>query len=278
MRAGATNAREAGRDSSGSPAEATTRGGKPAPRVHLHNFDGPLDLLLFLIKQRELDIYDIPIAEVTAQYLEYLADIETVDLDLASDFLVMAATLLEIKAKMLLPKPPKAVEPVEEEAGPDPRAELVERLLEYSRFKGASGFLRDLEAEQGARFFRPAVEPGERKDEALLLKGVTLQDLMEAFRELLREEEENWQEVPRQEIPLREKIREINWRLIRARDGITFRELVSRGISRLEVVVTFLALLELIRTRRVLVSQDSVFGDILIRRILKAVTGKGGGN
>jgi segregation and condensation protein A len=278
MRAGDTKAKEALRDSSGAPTEAATRGGKPAPRVHLHNFDGPLDLLLFLIRQQELDIYDIPIAEVTAQYLEYLADLESVNLDLASDFLVMAATLLEIKAKMLLPKPPKAAEPVVEEAGPDPRAELVERLLEYSRFKEAAGFLREMETEQGARYFRPLAEPGDRRDEAPLLEGVTLQDLTEALRELLQEAEENWREVPRQEIPLREKIREISWRLTRARDGITFRELVSRGLSRLEVVVTFLALLELIRTRRVLVSQDRVFGEILIRRVLKAVTGKDGGN
>lgn len=267
----------AGRDQAVPAAEAPPRGVKHAPRVHLHNFDGPLDLLLYLIKQQELDIYDIPIAEVTAQYLEYLADIESVNLDLASDFLVMAATLLEIKAKMLLPKPPRAVEP-EEEQGPDPRAELVERLLEYGRFKEAAGFLRDREAEQGARFFRPLVEVGDRSDEASPLEGISLLDLLEAFRQLLRETEDNWREVPRQEIPLREKIREINWRLARARDGITFRELLSRGTSRLEVVVTFLALLELIRTRRVLVSQDRVFGEILIRRALKAVAGKGGGS
>ncbi len=230
--------------------------------VHLANFEGPLDLLLHLIRREEMNIYDIPIARITEQYLAAIQDLADLDLDRASEFLVMAATLLRIKSQMLLPKPPRITaeeeEPAEEE---DPRAALVRQLVAYSRFKEAAELLREREREmlrvytRGLFLEEPAGPPA--------LEGIDLADLVRAFQEILKEEW-NWREVPREEIPLREKIREIRFRLARAAGGVRFRDLFSRGGSRLEVVVTFLALLELMRQRQVRVVQRELFGEILV--------------
>lgn len=230
--------------------------------VHLANFEGPLDLLLHLIRREEMNIYDIPIARITEQYLAAIQDLADLDLDRASEFLVMAATLLRIKSQMLLPKPPRITaeeeEPAEEE---DLRAALVRQLVAYSRFKEAAELLREREREmlrvytRGLFVEEPAGPPA--------LEGIDLADLVRAFQEILKEEW-NWREVPREEIPLREKIREIRFRLARAAGGVRFRDLFSRGGSRLEVVVTFLALLELMRQRQVRVVQRELFGEILV--------------
>lgn len=233
--------------------------------IHLDVFDGPLDLLLFLIRREEVSIYDIPVVRITEQYLAYIEVLSAVDLDRAADYLVLATTLLEIKAKMLLPRAPAAAA---EEAVPwageaDPRAELVRQLEEYQRFKAAAQELRRRE-EQALQVYPRGWHP-EAPDLPAPLARVTLKDLMLAFREILREESA-WREVPREEIPLREKIREITWRLQRHPDGLRFRDLFSRGGTRLEVVVTFLALLELMRQRRAVAEQDATFGEIWVRR------------
>lgn len=242
-------------------------------RVRLDMFEGPLDLLLHLIRRDEMNIYDIPIAQITEQYLEIIRDLSHVDLDRASEFLVMAATLVGIKARMLLPKPPKLV--VEEDpavAGEDPRAELVRQLVAYSHYKQVAGELKLKEQEMARVYTRGKFleEPAGPRP----LEGLTLQDLVKAFREVLREEW-NWREVPREEIPLREKIREINFRISRSPSGVRFRDLFTRGGSRLEVVVTFLALLELMRQRRAVAVQDGIFGDILIRRVVADLAAAG---
>ncbi|OTA41328.1 MAG: hypothetical protein A6D92_07685 [Symbiobacterium thermophilum] len=233
--------------------------------VHLANFEGPLDLLLHLIRREEMNIYDIPIARITEQYLAAIQDLADLDLDRASEFLVMAATLLRIKSQMLLPKPPRPPADGEaaEEPEEDPRAALVQQLVTYSRFKEAAEFLREREREmlrvytRGLFLEQPAGPPA--------LEGIDLADLVRAFQEVLREEW-NWREVPRAEIPLREKIREIRFRVARSPGGIRFRDLFTRGCSRLEVVVTFLALLELMRRREVKVVQRELFGEILVLR------------
>ncbi|HEY3368207.1 MAG TPA: segregation/condensation protein A [Symbiobacteriaceae bacterium] len=235
--------------------------------VHLENFDGPLDLLLHLIRRDELNIYDIPIARITEQYLVMIQDLAALDIDRASEFLVMAATLMNIKSRMLLPKPPKA-QPEDEgaaEDGADPREELIRQLVAYSQYKQAVTDLKVREEEMSRVYTRTLFV--EDSDAPAPLQGLSLSDLVKAFKEVLKDEW-NWREVPREEIPLREKIREINFRLSRSPAGVRFRDLFPRRCSRLEVVVTFLAVLELMRQRRAMAVQETVFGDLMIRRVL----------
>lgn len=234
--------------------------------VRLLNFEGPLDLLLHLIRREEMNIYDIPIARITEQYLEIIRDLSALDIDRASEFLVMAATLLGIKSRMLLPKPPKLV--AEEEApeeGEDPREELVRQLVAYSQYKEAAQGLRQREERMAKVYTRQLFL--EAPEGPAPLEGLNLADLVKAFEEVLKEEW-SWREVPREEIPLREKIRELNFRISRSPHGVRFRDLFSRGGSRLEIVVTFLALLEVIRQRRAIAVQEGIFGEIMIRRVL----------
>lgn len=234
--------------------------------VHLENFDGPLDLLLHLIRREEMNIYDIPIARITEQYLLMIQDLAALDIDRASEFLVMAATLMGIKSRMLLPKPPKlSNEDEEPAAGDDPREELVRQLVAYSQYKQAVDELKGREAEMSRVYTRTLFV--EQSDGPAPLEGLSLEDLVKAFREVLKEEW-NWREVPREEIPLREKIREINFRLSRSPAGVRFRDLFPRKCTRLEVVVTFLALLELMRRRQAVAVQEATFGDLVIRRVL----------
>jgi segregation and condensation protein A len=238
---------------------------RPEPyTVRLENFEGPLDLLLHLIRREEIDIYDIPIARITEQYLEIIRDLSSLDIDRASEFLVMAATLLGIKSRMLLPRPPRVTEEdLPPEEAEDPREELVRQLVAYSQFKEAAAALRERETAMARVYTRGLFV--EEPAGPVPLEGLTLSDLVRAFQEVLQEEW-NWREVPREEIPLREKIREIIFRLHRHPAGVRFRDLFTRSGSRLEVVVTFLALLELIRQRRVVALQERVFGEIIIRR------------
>jgi segregation and condensation protein A len=234
--------------------------------IRLENFEGPLDLLLHLIRREEMNIYDIPIARITEQYLEIIQDLSALEIDRASEFLVMAATLLGIKSRMLLPRPPRKVVdelPAEEEGDEDPREELVRQLVAYSQYKELVDELRQREAAM-SRVYTRSLFP-ERPEGPVPLEGVSLLDLVRAFEEVLREEW-NWREVPREEIPLREKVREITFQLSRNPSGVRFRDLFTRGGSRLEVIVTFLALLELIRQRKVVAVQEGLFGEILIRR------------
>ncbi len=234
--------------------------------VRLENFEGPLDLLLRLIQREEMNIYDIPITRITEQYLEIIQDLSALDIDRASEFLVMAATLLRIKSRMLLPRPPKAAaEDLPEEEGEDPREELVRQLVAYSQYKQIAQELKQREAAMSRVYTRQLFV--EEPAGPAPLTGVGLHDLVAAFQQVL-EEEWNWREVPREEIPMREKLREINFRLAGSPHGVRFRDLFTRGGSRLEVIVTFLALLELIRQRRAVAIQESVFGEILIRRVV----------
>ncbi|MDF2631381.1 MAG: hypothetical protein K0R39_5212 [Symbiobacteriaceae bacterium] len=232
--------------------------------VRLEVFEGPLDLLLHLIRREEMNIYDIPIARITEQYLEIIRDLSALEIDRASEFLVMAATLLGIKSRMLLPKPPKVeAEEVPLEEGEDPREELVRQLVAYSQYKEAAQSLKEKEAIMAKVWTRQLFL--EQPEGPVPLQGLSLKDLVKAFEEVLKEEW-SWREVPREEIPLREKIREISFRLARSPAGVRFRDLFSRGGTRLEIVVTFLALLELMRSRKAIAVQQGIFGDIVIRR------------
>jgi segregation and condensation protein A len=234
--------------------------------IHLRVFEGPLDLLLHLIREAKIDIYDIPIAEITAQYLGTLAVLEALDLAVAGEFLVMAATLMEIKSRMLLPRPPVALP--EEEEGEDPRSELVQRLLEYEQYKQLAERFRALEEEGRLRFTRSA-PPDE--GESVPLEELRPDDLIRALRRMLASFAEAGPPIAslqRERINLRLRMRELWARLQDSADPLSFRALFGDGPrpSRLEVIVTFLALLELLRLGRIRVFQSHPLADLLLSR------------
>lgn len=227
--------------------------------IHLENFEGPLDLLLHLIKKNEVEISDIPIAAITAQYLGILDAMKTLNLDIAGEFLLMAATLLHIKSKMLLPR---IVEDETEQEEEDPRAELVRRLLEYQKYKEVSETLeagpllgRDL-------FTRAAPEPEVLEEAETGFVAVGLFDLLAALRDVLEEKpEELVHEVNLEQLSVTDRINAILTEL-RGRESIAFLDLFSDGIKRSEVIVTFLALLELVKMHMVRFMQNTHYGTI----------------
>ncbi|MCC6443831.1 MAG: segregation/condensation protein A [Armatimonadetes bacterium] len=236
-------------------------------QVVLPAFEGPLDLLYHLIREQRIDIYDIPIALITDQYMEYLSLMESFDLEIAGEFLVMAATLLEIKSKMLLPPEESALD--EEEDGPDPRAELVDRLLEYERYKEAAETLRAWEDLRQKVFGRQGAEmDGADFEPYLSLVPLTPDSLTQALNKLLEEVGAGAEEVTtihREKITLRMKMGEVWRRVLSAPAGIAFRELFSPYAARVEVIVAFLALLELLRLRKIAAYQPEPLGEITIR-------------
>lgn len=248
-----------------SPA-ARSRDGGPvvrAPRASvtfkLPRFEGPLDLLLHLIKRDEIDISNIPIAHITKQYLETIELMRALDLDVAGEFLVMAATLMRIKAKMLLPLPRSD----EEEDEGDPREELVQRLLEYRLYKEASGSLKSQEGERRGLFERGMV-PTEDEVGPLPLAPATLFDLLEALnRVLARRPERVVYEVRTEAYDIEDKMSYIARTV--AEDGqLLFSTLMGRARARMEIVVSFMALLELVKMGQIVVVQEANFADILI--------------
>ncbi|MEW5933524.1 MAG: segregation/condensation protein A [Bacillota bacterium] len=223
--------------------------------VRLPVFEGPLDLLLYLVEANRVDVYDIPVAEIADQYLQYLAALSAIDLDAAAEFVLMAATLLEIKARLLLPRPPLSPE-VEES---DPRRELVERLVVYRQFKRAAAHLAELMERQARCFPRGGrVPPGEP-----VPGDLDLSRLVETLRGLLKRKPPVL-EMARRRLSVRQKMRQIMWHVRRNPAGVRFASLLGRVVVREEVVVTFLALLELLRQRRVTVRQEQLFGEIFI--------------
>lgn len=234
--------------------------------VKLHDFEGPLDLLLFFIRRDELDIYNIPISRITKEFLDYVHYMEMLDLEVAGEFLVMAAELMQIKAKMLLP-PEKGEE--EEE---DPRANLVQRLVEYKRFKESAQAMTVLEEERmkiharGTRQFDPIVkDPHEDQD---ALKDVSLFDLISAFKFAIEQmPKKQVHEISRINVTIDEQIDYI-LDFFSKRSEATFYDLVQEMRDRVVIVVTFLALLELIRSKRVIVRQQKPFGELSIMRAL----------
>jgi segregation and condensation protein A len=234
-------------------------------KVRLEIFEGPLDLLLYLIKKEELNIYDIAITKITEQYLEYLNLMEMLDLEVAGEFLVMAATLMQIKSKMLLPPDPDA--PAEEDA--DPRAELVRRLLEYKSFKDAADKLRGFEEDRSGLFTRFGVEPEVDGGDSPFVQG-TLFDLLNAFSRVLKNlPKQSVHEVMKDEFTVAEKVHEVFHRLLKE-PVIYFSTLFRHAKNRFEVITTFLALLELVRLKEVLISQMDTFGEIEISRNIRA--------
>lgn len=242
--------------------------------VRLEAFEGPFDLLFHLIEKNEIDIYDIPIAKLAQQYLEYLEQSNMDDMEDMSEFLVMAATLLEIKSKYLLPNP-KAKE---DEEG-DPRAELVARLLEYKKYKGVTTALQS-RAEQAALMLYKETGEGilklaeteEPQELSEFLQGVTLQDVYQAFEEVMRRREtkvdhvrSSFRYVERDLYTVQEKQQYIRDLLIIS-PKTTFHSIFRKDARKIEVVVTFLALLELIKLKEIIITQKAAFADILIMK------------
>ncbi|MFH1107585.1 MAG: segregation/condensation protein A [Planctomycetota bacterium] len=231
-------------------------------RVALDIYNGPLDLLLFLIRRDEIDIYDIPIARITQQYLQYVDLLNQLDPEIVSEFLVLAATLMEIKSRMLLPHPPQ--EQMDEEIV-DPRLELVRQLLEYKTYKDAARSLEEAAAERALRHERRPTLPEGDTDE-IPLENLDIWDLFEAFNRLLTQigKTGGVHQVGVDDTPVALHAEDILDSIQRAGGTETFEEIFT-GRSRAEMIGLFLALLELIRQRRIRAIQDRPFGPILIR-------------
>lgn len=233
-------------------------------KVELEVFEGPLDLLLYLIKRDEVDIYDIPIERITNQYMEYLNLLRMLDLNIAGDFLVMAATLMMIKSRMLLPVEERNAEEEEEEE--DPRWDLVRQLVEYKKFKDAALHLEEWEAVQENIFGREGegIQLGE--DTEMAMQDVGIFDLLAAFNGALKKvPQEDLKEIFTERFTVGEKIDTIV-QTLKKQESISFSSLFGGMVSRGEIVCTFLALLELIRLKQVRARQEHVLGEILIVR------------
>ncbi len=239
--------------------------------VKLQVFEGPLDLLLHLIEKNKIDIYDIPIVEITNQYMEYIREMEEKDLNVMSEFLLMAAILLDIKCKMLLPK--EVNEEGEEE---DPRQELVEQLLQYKMYKYMSFELRDMQKDGELLMFKEATIPEEVKsyqepvDLDALLDGITLAKLNGIFKEVMRKQQDKldpvrstFGKIEKEEVTVDDKMDYLN-EYILSHKYFSFRELLGKQKSKVQIVVTFLAILEMMKMGTIVVEQEGTLGDIMI--------------
>lgn len=242
-----------------------------ALQVKLEAFEGPLDLLLHLIEKNKVDIYDIPIVEITAQYLEYIQAMETDDMNIMSEFLVMAATLLDIKCRMLLPK--EVNEEGEEE---DPRAELVQKLLEYKMYKYMSYELKDRQVDAAKTWFKEKTLPKEIEDYKppvdmeTLLGDADLSRLQELFKSVMRRQEDKidpvrstFGQIEKDEIDMDLKTGYID-QYIKTHKTFSFRALLEKQKSKMEVIVSFLVILEMMKLGRISIVQEDTFDDIII--------------
>ena len=240
-------------------------------QVKLEVFDGPLDLLLHLIEKNKVDIFDIPIVLITEQYLEYVSNMDTKDMDVMSEFLVMAATLLDIKCRMLLPK--EVNEEGEEE---DPRAELVQKLLEYKMYKYMSFELRDRQVDAAKNLYREQKLPEEVAayrqpvNYEELVGDMTLNKLHEIFKSIVRKQEDKidpirsrYGNIEKEEIDMEAKTLYVE-AYAREHKSFSFRNLLEKQSSKMEVIVTFLIILELMKTGKIYISQENIFDDIII--------------
>ncbi len=239
--------------------------------VRLQVFEGPLDLLLHLLDQNKVNIYDIPIVEITAQYMEYIAEMKRQDLDVLSEFLVMAATLIDIKSKMLLPSDPDSEE--EEE---DPRAELVQQLLEYKMYKCMAYELKDRQMDAQRVMFKEPTIPDEvlayeePVNVAELVSDVTLAKLNEIFKSIMKKQKDKidplrskFGKIQKEEVSLEDKIAQLQ-EYAKEHKHFSFRSLLEAQSGKVEIIVTFLAILELMKMGKIFISQEHIFDDIKI--------------
>ena len=244
--------------------------------VKLQVFEGPLDLLLHLIDKNKVNIYDIPIVEITEQYLDYIRQMEQEDLNVMSEFMVMAATLIDIKCRMLLPK--EVNEDGEEE---DPREELVQQLLEYKMYKYMSYELRDRMNEAARTFYKKSSLPKEvleyeqPVDTDGILDGMTLDKLNEIFQAMIRRQEDKidpirskFGKIEQEEVSLPEKLDYVEL-YAREHKQFSFKQLLEKQCSKTQIVVTFLAILELMKSGLIKVRQEHIFDDIEIESVIE---------
>jgi segregation and condensation protein A len=235
-------------------------------KVKLEVFEGPLDLLLYLIKKDEVDIYDISLERITAQYLEFMEAFKVLDLDLAGEFVVMAANLIYLKSRALLPA---SVQPPEEEAEEDdPRWDLIRQLVEYKKFKDAAAHLQKRELEQSNLFAR-MTDTAEAPPPERPLGDVSVFDLINAFNNVLKRlaaKSEDLREIFEENFTVSDKI-DLIMKMTSSGVPLKFTELFASAASRTEIVVTFLALLELIRLKQLKAAQHDAFGEIELRRV-----------
>lgn len=237
----------------------------------LNVFEGPLDLLLHLIEKNKVDIYDIPILTITEQYLAYVSEMQEQDMDVMSEFLVMAGTLLQIKSKMLLPR-----EETEEEEEEDPRAELVRRLLEYKMYKYAALELKDMELDASHNLYKKPTIPKEVEeyreevDPAELVDGLTLSKLNDIFRSIMRKQVDKidpirskFGTIEKEEINIEDRMVQIREE-VRGLKGINFRTLLETQPTRMNIIITFMSILELMKVGAITIRQEETFGEIVI--------------
>jgi len=240
-------------------------------QIRIEQFEGPLDLLLHLIKKNEINIYDIPIALIARQYLDYLSVMKSLNLAVAGEFLVVAATLVQIKSRMLLPDDEAGID---EDEGPDPREELVRRLLEYKQFKEAARELDGQERLWREIFWRQQPPSVTAQSNEPLLEDATLFDLVDALQGLLaRTPSHQLLEIVPENLTVRDRMTVI-LELLDGQESITFLSIFEGQRHRLLVIVTFLALLELMRIKVVRVFQGETFGPILVTRAFSLMTGE----
>jgi segregation and condensation protein A len=242
--------------------------------IKIENFEGPFDLLLHLIKKHQMDIYDIKIYDITNQYLAYLEQMKEMDLEITSEFVVIAATLLEIKSRMMLPK--LVEEEVSADLENDPRKELVSKLLEYKKFKQVAEYLRGMEEAAGTVFSKKAeiIEvAGEVSEDADILKGLTILQLYNLYNELINRYSSKMNNnnilqsgISVDAFKIEDKMMYLRQRVM-GKKHIYFSNLMEECTSKMEVVVTFLALLELIKLKNVTVVQESNFTEIYLERV-----------
>lgn len=238
----------------------------------LQVFEGPLDLLLHLIDKNKINIYDIPIVTITDQYMEYVKQMDKQDLNIVSEFLVMAATLLDIKAKMLLPKEKNN----EDEEEGDPRAELVAKLLEYKKYKYMSYELKDRQIDACKYMYKKPTIPDEVKkyetpvDLDKLLNGITLKKLNDIFKEVMKRQSDKidpirskFGKIEKEEVSIEEKMDFVMEYMVEHK-RCSFKNLLKSQCSKIQIIVTFLAVLELMKTGKVNIMQEHIFDDIII--------------
>ena len=239
--------------------------------VKLEAFEGPLDLLLHLIDKNKIDIYDIPIVEITEQYLDYIKQMQTEDMNIMSEFLVMAATLLDIKCKMLLP-----AEVNEEGEEEDPRAELVQKLLEYKMYKYMSFELKDRQVDAGRNLYKEQTLPPEVEqyrqpiDYEELVGDMNLSKLHEIFKSVIKKQEDKidpirsqYGKIEKDEVNMDAKVLYVE-DYIKIHKKFSFRQLLEKQNSKMEVIVTFLVILELMKVGKINIEQEDIFDDIMI--------------
>lgn len=248
-------------------------------KVMLDEFEGPLDLLLHLIHQAEVDIYDIPVAKITEQYLQYVQTMQELKLDIASEYLIMAATLLEIKSKQLLPKHEETDEMYDEDMMDDegdPRQELMKRLVEYRKYKEAAAKFKEKELERSSLHTKAPADLKQyyNSDEtSVSIAGVTLFDMIEALNKVLKRKETKKQvakTIKMDEISIESRMDEIIVELDRFEGRCSFSDLFHSN-DRSHIIVSFLAVLELIKMKQIICRQEENFSDIIVSKCVKVV-------